>query len=66
MVEAEGVLYNGAVVGPVGQASLSMMAHLSGAPVIVLCQTYKFSNNDLTDSLDNNELGELSIYYFII
>ena len=63
MVEAEGVLLNGSVLGPVGQAAVSLMAHQRGAPIIVLCHTFKFCNVDLTDSLDNNELGKFLFLY---
>lgn len=58
VVEAEAVMMNGAVQGMCGTAGLALAACTHDTPFIVLCHTYKFSNNDLTDSLVVNELGE--------
>lgn len=58
VVEAESVMMNGAVQGMCGTAGLALAAATHDTPFIVLCHTYKFSNNDLTDSLVVNELGK--------
>ncbi|XP_047500518.1 translation initiation factor eIF-2B subunit delta-like isoform X3 [Penaeus chinensis] len=58
VVEAESVMMNGAVQGMCGTAGLALAAATHDTPFIVLCHTYKFSNNDLTDSLVVNELGD--------
>lgn len=58
IVEAEAVMMNGAVQGMCGTAGLALAAATHDTPFIVLCHTYKFCNNDLTDSLVFNELGE--------
>lgn len=58
VVEAEAVMMNGSVQALCGTASLALAAATHHKPFIVLCQTYKFCNIDLTDSLVVNELGE--------
>lgn len=63
VVEAESVMMNGAVQGMCGTAGLALAAATHDTPFIVLCHTYKFSNNDLTDSLVVNELGKFLCFY---
>lgn len=58
VVEAEAVMMNGAVQAMCGTACLALAAATHHKPFIVLCQTYKFCNIDLTDSLVVNELGD--------
>ncbi|KAG0715882.1 Translation initiation factor eIF-2B subunit delta [Chionoecetes opilio] len=58
VVEAEAVMMNGAVQAMCGTACLALAAATHHKPFIVLCQTYKFCNMDLTDSLVVNELGD--------
>lgn len=58
VVEAEAVMMNGAVQAMCGTACLALAAATHHKPFIVLCQTYKFCNIDLTDSLVINELGD--------
>ncbi|XP_045596084.1 translation initiation factor eIF2B subunit delta isoform X2 [Procambarus clarkii] len=58
VVEAEAVMMNGAIQGTCGTAGLALAAANHDTPFIVLCHTYKFCNNDLTDSLVINELGD--------
>ena len=58
VVEAEAVMMNGAVQAVCGTACLALAAATHHKPFIVLCQTYKFCNIDLTDSLVVNELGK--------
>lgn len=61
VVEAEAVMMNGAIQGLCGTTSLALAAATHHKPFIVLCHTYKFCNNDLTDSIVVNELGKLNI-----
>ena len=35
---------NGTVVSRIGSAAVAMMADAAGVPVIICCETYKFSN----------------------
>ncbi|KAK4299965.1 hypothetical protein Pmani_027799 [Petrolisthes manimaculis] len=58
VVEAEAVMMNGAIQGLCGTTSLALAAATYHKPFIVLCHTYKFCNNDLTDSIVVNELGD--------
>lgn len=58
MVEADAVMMNGAIQAVCGTAALSLAAKTHDKPFIVLSQTYKFCNNDLTDSLVVNEMGD--------
>lgn len=58
MVEADAVMMNGAIQAVCGTAALALTARTHDKPFIVLSQTYKFCNNDLTDSLVVNEMGD--------
>jgi len=55
---ASGMLSNGHVISRVGTATVAMMAHTSKVPVLVCCETYKFSEKVLLDSICTNELGD--------
>ena len=41
---ASAVNSNGTVVSRIGSAAVAMMADAAGVPVIICCETYKFSN----------------------
>ena len=58
LLSADALLANGYVLGPVGTAMLALIAHKYNKPVIVCCETYKFSERVQTDSILFNELGE--------
>jgi translation initiation factor 2B subunit (eIF-2B alpha/beta/delta family) len=69
LLSADALLANGYVLGPVGSAMLALIAHKYNKPVIVCCETYKFSERVQTDSILFNELGmfELGITdYFLL
>ena len=54
---AHALLSNGFVMNRSGSALVAMMAREQGVPVIVCCETYKFSDRVQLDSFVNNELG---------
>ena len=52
------LLANGALYARAGTASCPMMAHERRIPVVVCCETYKFSDRVQLDSFVVNEGGE--------
>jgi translation initiation factor eIF-2B subunit delta len=58
MVGAHSLHSNGAVFSRAGTALVAMMAQQYSVPVIVCCETYKFSEGVQLDSFTKNELGE--------
>lgn len=56
-IGAHTVLANGAVYSRAGTAVVSMVASEQHVPVIVACETYKFSDRVQLDSFVTNELG---------
>ena len=54
---AHAVLANGFVMSRVGTAQVSLIAKANNVPVMVCCETYKFSERVQTDSFVFNELG---------
>ncbi|RKO86324.1 hypothetical protein BDK51DRAFT_36119 [Blyttiomyces helicus] len=57
MLGASAIFSNGAILSRVGTAVVSMAAHDAQVPVIVLCETYKFSDTARLDSFVWNEIG---------
>ena len=55
---ASNMLLNGFLVGRSGASLVAMCAHEHGVPVLVLCETYKFTERLLLDSICYNELGD--------
>ncbi|XP_037492112.1 translation initiation factor eIF-2B subunit delta isoform X2 [Jatropha curcas] len=55
---ASSVLSNGTVYSRVGTASVAMVAHAFGVPVLVCCEAYKFHERVQLDSICFNELGD--------
>lgn len=55
---ASSVLSNGAILARAGTAIVAMCATESMVPVIVLCETYKFSEQVRLDSIVWNEIGD--------
>lgn len=55
---AHALLANGFVMGSVGSSLISMMARGHTVPVLVMCETYKFSERVQTDAFVFNELGD--------
>ena len=44
-------------MGSIGSSQIALVAKSFNVPVIVCCETYKFSEKVQTDALINNELG---------
>nr|CAB3498691.1 unnamed protein product [Digitaria exilis] len=55
---ASSILSNGTVYSRVGTASVAMVAHAFGVPVLVCCEAYKFHERVQLDSICANELGD--------
>lgn len=55
---AHAMLANGTCLSRVGCAVVGMMAHTYNVPLLVLCETYKFSEQSKLDSICYNELGD--------
>ena len=54
---ASAVFSNGAVMSRVGTSVVATMAHHYKKPVIILCETFKFSEAVRLDSFVWNEIG---------
>jgi len=52
------VFSNGACYARAGTASIALAAKEKGAPVLVLCESYKFSDRVQLDSIVSNEMGK--------
>ncbi|KAK3280674.1 hypothetical protein CYMTET_11503 [Cymbomonas tetramitiformis] len=55
---AAAVLSNGTVVSRVGTAAVAMVAHSKKCPVMICCETCKFTERVQLDSFTSNELGD--------
>ncbi|XP_062215112.1 uncharacterized protein LOC133915805 isoform X2 [Phragmites australis] len=55
---ASSILSNGTVYSRVGTASVAMVAHAFGIPVLVCCEAYKFHERVQLDSICANELSD--------
>jgi len=58
MLGAHAVLANGGVMARVGASQVALVAKSCNVPVLVCCETYKFSERVQTDSFVFNELGD--------
>ncbi|CAA7260236.1 unnamed protein product [Cyclocybe aegerita] len=61
LVGAHALYSNGAVYSRAGTAMVAMMAKMHSVPVVVCCETYKFSEGVMVDGFSKNELVPLSI-----
>lgn len=52
------IMSNGSVVSRAGTATIALVAKHYKIPVMVCCETYKFSERVQIDSICNNELGD--------
>lgn len=59
---AAAVMSNGTVMSRVGAAGVAMMASTWEKPVIICCETYKFHERVLLDSITSNELGDPEVF----
>jgi translation initiation factor eIF-2B subunit delta len=58
LVGAHALYSNGAVYSRAGTAMVAMMAKTNNVPVVVCCETYKFSEGVMVDGFSKNELGD--------
>ncbi len=60
LLGAHALFSNGAVYSRAGTALVAMMAKGHGVPVMVCCETYKFSEGVMVDGFSKNEIGMFS------
>ncbi len=60
LLSASCFLSNGAMLAPAGTAMVAALAHSKQIPVVVACESYKFSEKVQLDSIVFNELGSAS------
>jgi len=58
LLGCEGVMANGCVLATVGTSQTALMAKSANKPVVVCCETYKFTPRVQTDSFVYNELSD--------
>ena len=58
MLGAHTLFSNGTVMSRIGSAAVAMTAHAYNVPVLVCCETYKFSERSQLDSITKNELAD--------
>ncbi|KAF8901651.1 initiation factor 2 subunit family-domain-containing protein [Gymnopilus junonius] len=61
LVGAHALFSNGAVYSRAGTAMVSMMAKARNVPVLVCCETYKFSDGVMVDGFSKNELAPTTV-----
>ncbi|KDR79202.1 hypothetical protein GALMADRAFT_243105 [Galerina marginata CBS 339.88] len=61
LVGAHALFSNGAVYSRAGTAMVATMAKAYSVPVVVCCETYKFSDGIMVDGFTKNELAPLSV-----
>lgn len=59
LLGAHSLSSNGAVYSRAGTALVAMMAKGHSVPVMVCCETYKFSEGVMLDGFGKNELGDV-------
>lgn len=57
MLGAHALLTNGYVMSRIGTSEVALIAQAYNKPVLVCCETYKFSERVQTDSFVYNEVG---------
>ena len=62
LVGAHSLLANGHVMSSIGTSQMALIASAFNVPVLVVCETYKFTDRVQTDSFVFNELSTLSFY----
>lgn len=60
LLGAHALLANGSVMSRIGTAQVALVAQAYNKPVLVCCETYKFSERVQTDSFVYNEIGDSS------
>ncbi|XP_017474565.1 PREDICTED: translation initiation factor eIF-2B subunit delta-like [Rhagoletis zephyria] len=61
--EAHSLLGNGYVMSHIGSSQVALVAKAYNVPVIVCCETYKFSEKVHTDCFVHNELGNTKSFF---
>lgn len=61
---AHALLANGYVMSRAGTAQVALVAKSYNVPVLVCCETHKFSERVLTDAFVYNEIGECGRWHF--
>jgi len=57
LLGAHALLANGYVMSRAGSSQIALVAKYLNVPVLVCCETYKFTERVQTDSIVFNELG---------
>jgi len=57
LLGAHAMLANGALYGRAGTAMIAMISKTYGIPVVCCCETYKFSDRVMLDSIVSNEIS---------
>ncbi|KAI8447869.1 hypothetical protein BY996DRAFT_6433480 [Phakopsora pachyrhizi] len=57
LIGAHSILANGSIYSRAGTALVSMICKSNGIPVLCCCETYKFSERVMLDSIVSNEIG---------
>lgn len=58
LLGAHALLANGYVMSRIGTAQIAMVAKSANVPVLVCCETHKFSERVQTDAFVYNEIGD--------
>lgn len=58
---AHALLANGYVMSRAGTAQIALIAKSYNVPVLVCCETHKFSERVQTDAFVYNEIGKLTL-----
>lgn len=59
LIEAHTLLANGYMISEMGSSQIALVAKAHNVPVLICCETYKFSERVHTDSFVFNEAGKL-------
>lgn len=62
---ASSLLSNGAILAPAGTAMVASLAKVNRVPVVIVAESYKFSEKVQLDSIVYNELGSVSEIAYI-
>lgn len=63
LLGAHALLANGYVMSRAGTAQIALIAKSYNVPVLVCCETHKFSERVQTDAFVYNEIGELFFFF---
>lgn len=62
LLGAHALMANGYVMSRAGTAQVAMVAKAYNVPVLVCCETHKFSERVQTDAFVYNEIGKSAIH----